>query len=278
MIRVFPRKTKWTPTDELAFIGDPPLFRPPGEIIYISIAFTWDRTEGYRLASAWRQFYPTVFLDGPALNSKGGEFEPGQFVKEGVTITSRGCPRKCLWCFVPQREGKIRELDIKPGNDIADNNLLACSRDHIERVFEMLKGQREIKFSGGLDSRLLEQWHVDLMKQVALRFAWFACDYPGAESQLEKVADLMSDFPHQKKRCYVLVGHDREETPLIAETRCQKIYNLGFDPFAMLYRDTNMKKHDPQWSKFLRKWCRPAAYRNRDGESSSGKWTHRYSE
>jgi hypothetical protein len=28
MIRVFPRRTKWTPTDELAFVGDPPL---PGE-------------------------------------------------------------------------------------------------------------------------------------------------------------------------------------------------------------------------------------------------------
>ena len=112
MIRVFPRKTKWTPDDELAFVGDPPLFRPPEQPVRISVAFTWDRVEGYRLQSGWRQFYQSVELHGPAFDNPGDEFVPGRFIKEGVTITSRGCPKRCPWCFVPQREGKIRELEI----------------------------------------------------------------------------------------------------------------------------------------------------------------------
>ncbi len=41
MIRVFPRKTKWTPDDELAFVGDPPLFRSPdNEAVYVSVTFS----------------------------------------------------------------------------------------------------------------------------------------------------------------------------------------------------------------------------------------------
>ena len=31
LIRVFPRRNKATPDDELAFVGDPPLFRPLAE-------------------------------------------------------------------------------------------------------------------------------------------------------------------------------------------------------------------------------------------------------
>ncbi len=50
MIRVFPRKTAWTPTDELAFVGDPPLFRPPEQPVMVSVTFTWDIPEGERLA------------------------------------------------------------------------------------------------------------------------------------------------------------------------------------------------------------------------------------
>jgi len=54
LIRVFPRRTKATPTDRLAFVGDPPLpaFRPARNAIaavHVSCAFTWDMPEARRL-------------------------------------------------------------------------------------------------------------------------------------------------------------------------------------------------------------------------------------
>ena len=52
MIRVFPRRTKWTPDDELAFVGDPPLFRPKERVVNISVTFTWDLPEANRLQRA----------------------------------------------------------------------------------------------------------------------------------------------------------------------------------------------------------------------------------
>ena len=90
IIRVFPKRNKWTPTDEMAFIGDPPLFRPndPNTPVHISITFTWDMQEGKRLLSAWKTYYNDVRVGGPAFGNKGNEFIPGLYLKEGVTITS----------------------------------------------------------------------------------------------------------------------------------------------------------------------------------------------
>ena len=36
--RVFPRKTKATPTDSLAFIGEPPLFLPDADEVYRKVS------------------------------------------------------------------------------------------------------------------------------------------------------------------------------------------------------------------------------------------------
>jgi len=263
MIRVFPRKTKWTPTDDLAFVGDPGLFRPPEMPVRISVTFTWDIPEAERLYRAWSVYYQDVQIGGPAFDDPGDSFMPGQFVKSGITFTSRGCSKNCEWCFVPKREGWIRELPIKAGWDVADNNLLACSQDHIEAVFDMLRQQPEpIKFSGGLDAEIFQRLHVDLLKTVRLKFAWFACDYPGALPNMERVADLMADFSREKKRCYVLIGFNGE-TIKQAEKRLEAVYNMDFLPMAMLYRGPDLKQEhwSDDWLKLRRTWVRPAAFK-----------------
>jgi hypothetical protein len=262
MIRVFPRKTKWTPTDDLAFVGEPGLFRPPEMPVKISVTFTWDIPEAERLYRAWSAYYQDVQIGGPAFDDPGAIFEPGVFVKPGITFTSRGCSKNCDWCLA-KREGWIRELPIRDGWDVADNNLLACSREHIEAVFDMLRRQPEpVKFSGGLDAEMFQPWHVDLLKTIRLKFAWFACDYPGALPNLERVADLMADISREKKRCYVLIGFNGEEIKQ-AEKRLEAVYRLDFLPMAMLYKSPDLKeKHWPtDWLKLRRTWSRPAAYK-----------------
>ena len=49
IVRVFPRRTSATPTDDLAFVGDPPLFLPEADEVHVSCTFTWDRAEARRL-------------------------------------------------------------------------------------------------------------------------------------------------------------------------------------------------------------------------------------
>jgi hypothetical protein len=161
----------------------------------VLVTFTWDIPEGERLVRAWKAYFEDVRIGGPAFNDPGDEFTPGMFVKQGVVVTSRGCPKAFSFCLVPQREGRIRELQIKDGWNVFDNNLLACSRPHIEAVFEMLQRQPEpAHFTGGLDKTLLEPRHIDLLKSIRLKRAWFACDSKAGFPALERAADLLSDF------------------------------------------------------------------------------------
>lgn len=267
-IRVFPRRTKWTPIDnDLAVVGDVPLLWETIDDlpVKVSVTFTWDIPEGLRLQKSWSRFYSDVQIGGPAFDDPGKEFSPGRFVKKGMITTSRGCPKNCPWCLVPRREGPIRELLINPGWNLFDNNLLACSREHIEAVFDMLRNthQPAAIFSGGLDITLLKTWHIDLLKTISKDRIYFACDTVDALPILEKAADLLSDFPQWLKYCYVLVGLNGESLDQ-AENRLIQVFNLGFLPMAIFYQgyDSRGKQaQHPDWRKLIRKWSAPARYK-----------------
>ena len=267
MIRVFTHKSNWTPKDDLSFVGDPSLFRPTDDIpVRISCVFTWRIEEAERLKRSWSRFYSDVQVGGPAYDDRGNVFVPGRFVKYGITITSRGCPNDCEWCLVPRREGKIRELPIMPGWNVNDNNLLACSEGHIERVFDMLREQKTpIVFSGGLDARIFGERHADLLRSINLGEAWFACDYPGAIDELKNVAELLPDINPRKKRTYVLTGFNGD-TISQAEKRLETVFNFGFWPFAMLYRSSEALKRNEwskDWLKLQKIWTRPALFKTK---------------
>lgn len=149
--RVFPRKTKASPIDELCFFDIPPMLcLPEIDEVHISCTFTFDIPKAEYLAYQWGRIGVPVKIGGPAYDNKGGEFVPGRYLKSGYVITSRGCNNSCWFCDTWRREGKLRELEIKEGWNVADNNLLQCSETHIRKVFEVLKGQKHRPmFSGG---------------------------------------------------------------------------------------------------------------------------------
>lgn len=273
MIRVFPRRTAWTPKDGLAFVGDPTLFRPTNRQIpvRISCTFTWDRMEALRLWGAWQMFYDDVKVGGPAfwdeieqveaLNSSEG-FIPGRFIKPGVTFTSRGCNRRCKYCFVPTYEGNLRELPVIPGNIIQDNNFLMTSDRHQDEVFEMLQDQTDIRFSGGLDSRLFRRKHAKKIEALgrSVRQLWFAADDWDAVRRLVRVADLLQGFSIEKKFVYVLLEPQRGQSIDEARKRLEAVYELGFFPFAQIYRSPADGKviNLPEWRALAKTWSRPA--------------------
>ena len=262
MIRVFVARNQWTPDDDLAFVGYPPLFRPHAADmpVRVSVTFTWHKAEAERLAYAWSAFYQDVQIGGPAYNDPGGPFVPGQFMKLGCTITSRGCPKKCGWCNVPRSEGALRELPIMPGWIVQDNNLLACSEPHIRAVFDMLREQgRRIYFNGGLDKHYLQEWHRPLFDSISLGELWFACDTAHDLPALERAARILDGIPLRKRRCYTMIGYDTE-TVAEAERRIERVFELGFMPFCQLYQPPDTRTYGPDWRNVRRKWARPAAY------------------
>lgn len=263
IIRVFPRATAATPGDDMAFVGDPPLFLPPADQVHVSCTFTWDRAEAERLAKAWAKQYPKVRLGGPAYDDRGGEFAPGMYLKAGRIITTRGCPNKCWFCLVPRREGPLRELQIKPGWDVLDNNLLAASRRHIDAVLEMLvEQQHPAKFTGGLEASRISGWFVQQLAQIRLQILYLAYDRVEQALGVRSAIGLLREAGLNQRQvgCYVLVGWPSDSMQR-AEARLQWAFGAGATPFAMFYRPPNDLRFTipPAWRAFVRKWSRPAA-------------------
>jgi hypothetical protein len=260
--RVFPRKTSMTPTDPLAFSDDQPpmLSIPDVDAVHVSVTFTWDMPKAEQMAEAWRALGVPVEMGGPAFNLPGGEFIPGRYVKVGATITSRGCPNHCWFCAVPKREKGLRELTIKDGWNILDDNILACSEGHIRAVFDMLKRQpQRAEFTGGLEARILKPWHAALLREIKAKRMYFAYDTPDDYEPLVAAGNIMQQEGHRfeshSMACYCLIGY-KGDTFEKAEKRLTDTVKAGFMPYAMLYRDLDGIK-DPIWGKFQREWLRP---------------------
>jgi hypothetical protein len=267
IIRVFPVKTHATPTDDLVAINRRPGFFDQCDEVHISVAFTWELKRAEQLQKLWSPVAP-VKVGGPATGERGGDFQPGQYLKQGCVITSRGCPNKCWFCSVWKREGGVvRELPIRDGFNVFDDNLLACSRKHIEAVFAMLRRQKEpAEFTGGLEAKRLTDWHVDLLLTTRLGQLFFAYDTKDdleplivASKKLRASGISLTKRGRisHKARCYCLVGYPND-TMADAEKRMRFTYKLGFLPMAMLYRPKD-RKPDLSWCKFQRGWARPAS-------------------
>jgi hypothetical protein len=262
--RVFPRRTKATPTDELAFTGPPGLFPPEVDAVHVSVAFTWDLRRAEQLAREWRRVAP-VTIGGPAVGHQGEAFEPGQYVRRGYVITSRGCPKRCWFCSVWKRDGGIRELPICDGWNVLDDNLLACSDGHVREVVAMLSRQgRRAEFTGGLDYDLLLDWHVDLLASLKPRPTCFFAYDPGDELDGIREAGrkmLAAGWTREshRLRCYVLIGFPRDSFGA-SESRLRDVLAAGFTPMAMLWRGDGGGGNysDSDWRRFQRQWARPA--------------------
>jgi hypothetical protein len=230
--------------------------------VYVSVTWTWDKRRGEELAESWRGITSNVTIGGPAYDDPGGEFEPGMYLKHGYTITSRGCPNHCWFCAAWKREGNIaRELVIKEGYNVLDSNLLACSEDHIKRVFEMLERQPERpRFTGGLEAARMKPWIAEQLRILKPETAYFAYDTPDDYEPLVVCSQMLKDVgitnSDRAYSCYVLIGYEKD-TFEKAERRLKQVLDLGLMPMAMLFNKAEKKQEydRKQWIKFQREYA-----------------------
>ena len=265
ILRVFPRRTSHTPDDDMAFVGDPPLWRPEADEVHVSVTFTWDIAEGQRLAEAWAQYYPAVRIGGPAMGSKANGFTAGRYVRQGVTFTSRGCNNRCGFCLVPEREGQLQPIaDFEAGHIINDNNFLQCPADHRARVYAMLRQQSKAAvFSGGLQASLVTDVIAEEFRGIRIDSVFLAADTEAAIKPLQTACERLAFLGREKLRCYALCAYG-DDTPEQAERRMVAIWEAGAMPFAQLYQPPEQRiAYSAEWRSLVRTWSRPAAMKAR---------------
>lgn len=86
---------------------------------------------------------------------------------------SRGCIRKCSFCFVPKKEGKIHQVQeikdiVKYGHKkvkFLDNNFLALP-NHEKILEEIIQKKIKCQFNQGLDIRLINIKNSELLSKL----------------------------------------------------------------------------------------------------------------
>ena len=265
LIRVFPRKTKATPDDELAYFGPPDLFAEADEV-HVSVTFTYDKPIAEHLAEQWRHVAP-VKIGGVAYGDASLEFMPGRYVKPGYTITSRGCPRRCWFCWVwkrIRRRGCCRSID---GWNILDDNLLACPRDarrggvrhaapakSAHRIYRRARSTRAGRLSGrsaGEPDAAAE--HVLCLRSRRRVRDAGACRPPPARGRLHRA--LASDARLCPDR---LSRRTRSHRPSSGCARCWRSASRRWRCCGGRKRHRRKSIRPSAWRGFQRRWARPA--------------------
>jgi hypothetical protein len=218
--------------------------------LYLSIPFTWLLPKAIGLAAQRSMWWDRVVVGGPAIalmpeylssvDVEIGQSYPGilQRVNWQATKTTEGCPNSCPFCAVPRIEGQFRELDDWPDLPVlVDNNLLAASQAHLDRVFDKLERWGWADFNQGLDARRLDEYHAERLARIGKPVIRLALDHPGMKDEWTAAYNLLRKYkiPKAAIRSYALVGFRSD--PAEAWKRCQWIEGHGVKVLPMWFHE-----------------------------------------
>lgn len=172
-----------------------------------------------------------------------------------IGFLTRGCPNKCNFCFVPNKEGVIKshaEIGEFLKHDkvvLMDNNVLAS--DHgIRQIEKIIELKIKVDFNQGLDARLIDKPIAKLLSKLK----WdpsvrLACDSNAQMDNLFNAVKWLRYFNTTPSRymCYMLV---RDIDSALERAIFMKALNL--DPHAQGLR--TIENPDPP--KEIKQFCR----------------------
>jgi hypothetical protein len=177
-----------------------------------------------------------------------------------IIFTTRGCIRKCPFCVVPIKEGKIYTITPSALNPkgkwirLLDNNFFA-SNDWKERLEYLKSLNQPIDFNTGIDLRILTEEQAKALGTLKIKTIHCAWDnYKDKDIILPKLELLTKYVKPYKIMVYVLVGFESKEIVATDLERVLTLKNMGVKPFAMGYVDFN----DPNYQKHrtVKDFCR----------------------
>jgi len=225
-----------------------------GRTLHVSVPFTWNIYELNTMLRQKSMLWDDAIVGGPGVYLvperiakldyvRIGDYSDGvlQRVHPMATRTTVGCVRRCQFCAIgigKVEPGGMKELADWPDLPIiCDNNILAASMPHIERVCERLSRWGWADFNQGLDARLLTPEKARLLATIKKPMVRLALDsHTYVESWLRAVNLLMdAGIAKSNIRSYCLIGFD--SGPDEAWTRCEFVQMHGIYALPMWYHN-----------------------------------------
>jgi hypothetical protein len=135
-----------------------------------------------------------------------------------IGYITRGCPNRCEWCCVPDKEGEIepyrrwREI-VRPDSEkllLMDNNILACEYG-ISELESLIDSRYAIDLNQGMDASLVDERIVRIIARLKwIKYIRFSCDTSSQIGDIKKAAWLLADkgIKYYKLFVYILVTKD----------------------------------------------------------------------
>ena len=221
--------------------------------LFVSIPFTWELPGVYRRLKrkGLSISYDKVVVGGPAVELIPNFFSDINSVEEGhdmpgvlqrinpqATRTTIGCIRRCKFCAIGSGmiEGEFKELDDWPDLPmITDNNLLAASISHFDKVIDRLIKHGWADFNQGLDSRLLTDYHAKRLAEIKKPTIRLALDNLDYKAQWKETVDRLRDagIANRNITSYCIIGFD--SSPKECWQRCIWVQSQKVLPYPMWY-------------------------------------------
>jgi hypothetical protein len=249
------------------------MFEPltwPGDKVYSSKVFTYTDPDPY--LPSWAECGGTGIDIGVTLPDAIEHTCPDYSLYGHVYsmgFLTRGCPRKCKWCVVPDKEGDIRaHADIEEfakHRDVVllDNNVLAHPHG-IKQIEKMATMDLRVDFNQGLDARMIDDGIARRLGKLKwLHPLRLACDHRGQIDSVRKAVEHLRwhNVTPYRYFCYVLVK-DVED----AVERVRMLKGIGVDPFAQPYIDKDGTPPTKEQRQFARWVNHKAEFKSRTWE------------
>ncbi len=221
--------------------------------LFVSIPFTWNLPGLRKRFKNVDIFVDRIVVGGPGIKLMPGYFDdmpyvtvaddcPGvmQRVHPLATKTSTGCVRKCPFCAVPKTEGDLIELKNWPDLPIiTDNNLIATSPKHFDRVMDRLEKHKGVDFNQGLDARLFLSHHAERISRLKLakrgvRLSLDSLYHMDGWNEAVRYL-LLAGIAKRNISSYALIGFDSD--PPEAWARCEAIEKEGVRALPMWFHE-----------------------------------------
>jgi len=226
-------------------IWDMPLARSIVDKVYISCIFERNKSKCFD----W-QDDPKCLIGGSGYSLDIELSEEIEKIKPHINLgfTTRGCIRRCEFCIVPEKEGKIRIvgdlLDLWDGKSkdiiLLDNNILALPK-HFKLICRQARENKiRLDFNQGLDCRLLDQDIVDELKSIRHKELHFAFDELSYFDSVNKAITLLQKNGINRCNWLMLTGFNTT----FEEDLFRANYLRSRNQVAYVMRYNNSKRKD----------------------------------